>query len=156
MNREHNTNKHVRRSPVDRAVRRGGVGDYLVGGDKMQAEKIMCDCGHLESEHSEVTRGYGTDRTTGKTYCYACCADKDRQIMHDTGRITLYLCGHPGEYRVKNWPGSLVLLPYRVRIGRHNMTGKRYDVWFAFENRQWHGVQYGDNTQICHCRRSAQ
>ena len=113
-------------------------------------QPYICDCGHPESEHSELTRGYGTDRETGKTSCYACCAEHDRDIMRTTGRITLYLCGNT---RLTNWPGSLVIEPYRLRIGRHNIAGKRYDVWFHFEDTKWHGVQYGSNTQICHCRR---
>ena len=108
---------------------------------------MLYDCGH-----QDITRGYGTDPITGKTYCYACCAERDKQYMRDHGEIVLYLCGEPGAYRLTNWPGTLIARPWRVRIGRHNMVGKRYDVWFTFENRRWHGVQYGDNTQLCHCR----
>ena len=29
-----------------------------------------------------------------------------------------------------------------------------YDVWFIGpDGKEWHGVQYGDLTQVCHCRR---
>lgn len=34
-------------------------------------------------------------------------------------------------------------------------TGVRYDTWFTGpDGKQWHAVQYGDNTQIAHCRRT--
>lgn len=133
---------------------------------------MKLDCGHEPSEHSECTTGYGTDRE-GKTYCYACCAERDKADMIETGRATLYLTmpdNHPtkpgnmwgyhyaepipGDCTVSNWPGSLKLKTHCARVGGHNMTGKRYDVWFTGpDGANWHGVQYGDNTQICHCRR---
>ena len=72
--------------------------------------------------------------------------------MTEHGRIMLYLSN--GE--VMNWPGTL-RFPAHVRKGRHNIAGSRYDVWFAGpDGFQWHGVQYGDNTQICHCKRTKQ
>jgi hypothetical protein len=39
--------------------------------------------------------------------------------------------------------------------GRHNIAGVRYDVWFRGpDGHVWWGVQYGDMTQICHCKRT--
>jgi hypothetical protein len=115
-------------------------------------ERIMCDCGHLESEHSDITRGYGTD-ANGKTRCYDCCAEEDKRIMREDGRTYLYL--DTKNKTVSNWPGSFKAAINYMRTGRHNIAGKRYDVWFSFEGQQWHGVTYGDNTQICHCKRIA-
>ena len=131
------------------------------------------DCGHEPSEHSDITTGYGED-DSGKTYCYACCADRDREAMVKNGRITLYLsfnpdnqrgeiqkpgyrpCGsrHVDTWQVSNWPGSLKFNAY-VTIGRHNIDGKRYDAYFnGPDGFRWHGVQYGDNTQLIHCKRT--
>jgi hypothetical protein len=121
-------------------------------------EKTMCDCGHPPSKHESFTTGYGTD-SHGKTACHACCAENDKRSMIETGKATLYLTieaeyvGH-AKAKVTNWPGSLVFPIGYVRRGRHNIAGTRYDVWFTGpDSKQWHGVQYGDNTQICHCRR---
>jgi hypothetical protein len=51
------------------------------------------------------------------------------------------------------WPGTLKIR-CGVRTGRHNIAGKRYDVWFVGpDGKNWHGVTYGDNTQICRVRR---
>lgn len=114
----------------------------------MKAE--LLDCGHAESPHSDFTTGYGTDPETGKRHCYACCAERDKQRMRDDGRITLYLT----DRTVTNWPGSLKIPVHHLRKGAHNMARTRYDVWFSFEGALWHGVQYGENTQICHCRKT--
>jgi hypothetical protein len=119
---------------------------------------MILDCGHAPSTHGEYTTGYGSDKD-GRTYCYECCAKQDRQSMQETGRITLYLThGKLVDYgfgMLTNWPG---LLSYSctVKKGRHNIAGTRYDVRFEDETgAQWHGVQYGENTQLCHCRRLA-
>lgn len=62
--------------------------------------------------------------------------------------------------RVANWPDSLSFKVYHMRIGKHNMANCRYDVWFEILNpntkhlERWHGVTYGDQTQICHCKRT--
>jgi hypothetical protein len=132
----------------------------------------ILDCGHVASEHSEHTTGYGV-HADGSKHCYACCAEQDKKTMRDTGRTVLYLsmsgdantahgttlarpiCGsyYYGQHRVTNWPGSLELPVHGIKVGRHNIAGRRYDFWFAFEGTQWHGVQYGDYTQIAHCKR---
>ena len=102
--------------------------------------------------------------------CFACCAAEDRARMIETGRATLYLTILPGssevgmvnrkafhgwnyaDGKVTNRAGSLSFA-CRVKRGAHNMAGRRYDVWFTFNGQPWHGTQYGDNTQIAHCRR---
>jgi hypothetical protein len=87
--------------------------------------------------------------------CYECCATRDKETMRSTGKATLYLTYNDGARRgyVKNWPGTLCFLG-QVSKSRHNISRTRYDVWFMFEGRVWHGVQYGENTQICHCKRT--
>lgn len=108
----------------------------------------ILDCGHEPSPHLSFTTGYGVDRS-GRKHCYECCAKRDVADMVSTGRATLYLSN--GE--VSNWPGSLKFRAH-VRKGRHNIARTRYDAWFTGpDGKQWHGVQYGDNTQICHCKR---
>lgn len=117
----------------------------------------LLECGHPESEHSEITRGYGTD-AQGNRHCYTCCAEQDKAQMRNQGRITLYLTTKPdlggsyGDAEISNWPGSLKLRG-RYHKGRHNIARTRYDVWFTFEGNNWHGVQYGDNTQLVHCKK---
>ena len=96
--------------------------------------------------------------------CYECCAVQDRELMTHNGRYTLYLTCPPGgkyrgmvygEVKVTNWPGTLVFRSGAVRVGLHNIAGKRYDVWFdGPDGYVWHGVTYGDNTQICHVKRT--
>ena len=115
----------------------------------------ILDCGHVPSAHGPHTTGYGRDGDTGRTFCYECAAEIDRQWMRDHDRTTLYLVERTsGQWELTNWPGTLRLSPYRVRIGRHNMARKRYDAWVSFEGADWHFVTYGDNTQIAHGRRT--
>lgn len=100
-----------------------------------------------------LTTGYGQD-ADGNKYCFACCGERDRASMEAGKPITLYLIhesGHIG--RIANWPDTLGFVPVRrCTVGRHNIARTRYDVWFNFAGRSWHGVQYGENTQLCHCR----
>lgn len=94
---------------------------------------------------------YGT-LPSGARICYACAAVEDRRVMRETGRIDLYLVKARDGYHVTNWPGTLDICARRVRKGSHNIAGTRYDVWFAAEGREWHGVNYGENSQILRCR----
>lgn len=103
----------------------------------------------------------------GDKTCFDCCALVDREYMREHGRIDLYLTHEKSltierayttnqEWthiaKVSNWPGTLSI-PCRVKKGRHNMARWRYDAWFTFEGQSWHGVQYGDNTMIIHCKK---
>ena len=110
------------------------------------------DCGnHILAPVGSGGTGYA-HTNDGKRICYACCAIRDKQQMRDKGKITLYLTQEKSHYVIGNWPGTFKVSPFRVKVGRHNMAGKRYDAYFSFEGKPWKGVTYGDNTQICHCR----
>jgi len=65
---------------------------------------IMCDCGHLESEHSEHTSGYGTNSETGKTSCYKCCVKQDINYLQKHGKLTAYVSSDCKS--VTSWPGE--------------------------------------------------
>lgn len=131
----------------------------------------VCDgCGQEISppEPNAFTFNYGT-MLDGTKHCYPCCAKLDRDTMIADGKITLYLTSRPihnGEvgminryernWFVTNWPSSL---EFRVTSGPsrswHNIARVRYDVWFhGPDGHVWHGIQYGDNTQLCHCKRT--
>ena len=123
------------------------------------------DCGEVchgySKEQAQCTTGWGCTSEGGKV-CYSCCAKQDKAHMRENGKIALYLTTNRGlvpeagkwnNGMVTNWPGSLSF-PCYVRKGRHNMARWRYDARFIFEGYWWHGVQYGDNTQIVHCRRT--
>ena len=75
------------------------------------------------------TGGTGYGRTPeGSIHCYDCCGD--------------------------NWPGTLSIpVVGQPNIGRHNIAGIRRDVWFCFEGANWHGAQYGNNSDLVRCRK---
>lgn len=112
----------------------------------------ICDRGHPESPHSDITRGYGTN-ADGATLCYDCCLEQDKAIMRQTGKYTLYLVIRDGRYIVSNWPGTLEF-PATGKKSWHNFAGTRTDVWFRFEGQLWHGYSIGNFTQICHCKKT--
>lgn len=86
--------------------------------------------------------------------CYACCAEADKEFMKEHGKNTLYLVKNDEKWEITNWPGTLVIRPTYVKKGHHNIARVRYDAWFKFDGYEWHGVSYGDNTQIIHCKRT--
>ena len=141
-------------------------------------------CGNeIKAEPGSCGTGYALIKKGGKNVrvCYACCTEIDKKNMARTGRYMLYLVkrqaaggycslenkndhiqrtpvaryreGNSYAYFVTNWPASLEI-PCRVSEGKHNIAGKRYDCWFYFEGYEWHGVSYGDNSEICYVRRT--
>lgn len=117
----------------------------------MNMNTFTCaECGAEKEIQTSGGTGYGQDKT-GRKVCYACCAEIDRAEMKETGRAVLYL---DGVQQVTNWPGTLRLAVRYSRQGNHNMAGSRTDVWFQGpDGKEWHGTQYGENSQLCHCRR---
>ena len=137
--------------------------------DTRHIEGVMfrcSDCGETKPVQTSGGTGYGYD-AAANILCYACCGKRDMADMIENGRATLYLTqpersapglrldsyGRSGHAIVSNWPGTM-RLPCYVKQGRHNIAGKRYDAWFTGpDGKKWHGVTYGDNTQLCHCKR---
>jgi hypothetical protein len=102
--------------------------------------------------------GYARDDKDG-FICYACCGRADERELRATGRGVLYLthdsmtAAYPyADGCLSNWPGSF-RVKCRVKRGAHNIARYRYDVWFRFDGQEWHGVQYGDNAQLCRVKR---
>lgn len=107
------------------------------------------ECGRTLPVKSSGGTGYARDNSN-RAICYDCCADRDRETMEETGRIALYLTGR----EIINWPGTLRFPVRHSRLGRHNLSGTRTDVWFQGpDGAEWHGVQYGKFSQICRCKR---
>lgn len=107
------------------------------------------DCGHAPSPHGQSDQGFGYD-SAGKTFCYACAAEKDKQSLRE-GAATLYVVRGPlginPAMQVTNWPGSLRIIPDKVQRLRHagGFGSQRTDVWFTFEGAMYHGINRGDN-----------
>ena len=135
--------------------------------------EFLCSrCGQTKPCPTEgCATGFGYS-AAGDILCFACCGNLDTAAMIETGRATLYLtldkeraaAGYPrregwhyGQHELTNWPGTLRLRSGAVKRGRHNIAGSRWDIWFnGPDGTPWHGVQYGENTQICHCKRVKQ
>lgn len=114
-------------------------------------ETFICSkCNATKTINKTGAVGYAYTANKEKI-CYDCCAIEDVEWMRKNGRITLYFLQHLS--RVSNWPGTLSFDVLKVKVGKHNFARKRYDVWFKGpDNKFWHGVQYGDNTELIHCK----
>jgi hypothetical protein len=99
--------------------------------------------------------GYGTNLQDERV-CFECCALEDLQRMREDGKISLYLTKKDNTWGISNWPGTLKIRVSNVRKGYHNIAQTRYDCWFVLDNTWWHGVQYGEWTQIVHCKKTKQ
>jgi hypothetical protein len=121
----------------------------------MEKDKVFCGSCGKECIPEGMTTGYGKT-ASGEIRCFICCAADDKAQMDRDGKIALYLTLDPTACaggKVTNWPGTLSFY-CTVKCGKHNIARTRYDVWFKDHNgNRWHGVQYGDNTQICHCHK---
>jgi len=119
---------------------------------------FYCDECKINKTHpsDSCTTGYGV-RDDGSKICFDCCGIRDKQIMIKAGNsktLPLYLVVKEAQWWVTNWPNTLSFQVHHLRKGKHNIAGTRYDVWFQGpDNKTWHGTQYGDWTQIVHCKR---
>lgn len=125
--------------------------------ERMQGPRELLECGHPESEHSDITRGYGRD-DQGNRYCYTCCANRDRETMIQEGKYTLYLTkNEQGLWKVSNWPGSLEFKPYYVKEWKASAWGGYIDAATAYfvgpDGYVWSAINKGDN-EIARCRRT--
>lgn len=130
-------------------------------------ETFYCvDCRKEHLTQNQGGTGYATIDYKGKSckVCYVCVAYREMSDMIETGKATLYLVGTKQDWpiqsnwipqEVTNWPNTL-RFPLRYQTtGNHNIARIRYDVWFSGpDGFVWWGVTYGNNTQICHCKRT--
>lgn len=121
----------------------------------MTITKFTCSVCKKDIVHEdEVTTGYGLDSNDNKV-CFSCCAKQDYEYMLDHDKIVLCLVTDKNnKLEVINWPGTLRFPVVSSRKGKHNIARTQTTVYFRGPNgMNWIGRQYGENTQICHCRR---
>jgi hypothetical protein len=113
-------------------------------------------CGIVKPVQVSGGTGYAI-QGDGSKVCYDCCAELDKQTLileGNSDKLPLYLSKDSEGWKVSNWPGTLTFRPGKVQEGKHNIAGSRTDVWFQGpDGKRWWGVQYGEWTQIIHCKR---
>jgi len=68
--------------------------------------------------------------------------------------LPLYLNKNKNSWEVSNWQGTLQFPVSSYREGKHNIAGRRVDIWFKDRiGNLWLGVNYGNWTQVVHCKR---
>ncbi len=113
----------------------------------------ILDCGHASTSGGGCT-GYAIT-TDNRKICYACCAEQDKASMRATGYATLYLAKRGDSYHITNWPGTLDIKPFRVKVSKRGggFGSQRTDAWFNFEGATWHAINRG-NMDIARCKRT--
>jgi hypothetical protein len=95
--------------------------------------------------------GYGITKS-GKKICYECAGKAElKEIAGKSGgdKHTFYLIKKDGKVVISNWPGSYQFPVHSMTSGKHNMAGKRLDVWFKDHmGHEWHGINIGDNDLV--------
>lgn len=119
-------------------------------------------CGEVKPAKGKVGPAYGMkerDNPQQKPICFDCCGVNDKADMVNSGKATLYLTetkeGNNTKRTVTNWPDSLTFPVIHYWAGRHNIARIRHNVNFVGpDGFVWYGVTYGNETQICHCKRT--
>lgn len=105
---------------------------------------------------------YGIWRDTDGTeqrLCMDCMRDKSRRHLHNMAvgdRWGGYLSGtgrFDSPYEFHDGCSALVIPLTGVKVGRHNIGGKRYDFWFKFEGGYFWGWHTGDWNQCATIRK---
>lgn len=119
-------------------------------------ETFKCSHCYLTKEvNKSGGTGYGIDTKTDEKICYDCIGKHDLADLTNATpgqKFTFYLSKNSaGQWEVTNWPGTF-RQPVTVRKGNHNIARNRYDTSFVVANKRFHGVTFGDWTQIHHVR----
>jgi len=131
-------------------------------------EKVICAICGKECLSDGFGTGYGIDSKTNQKICYDCCGKQDYKFLDEMkvgDKALFYLrvnkrsfdffgkqCTEES-YEVINWPGTM-RISANGKIGKHNIAGIRRDVWFYRNGKEFHGIQYGNYSEICHIRRN--
>jgi hypothetical protein len=99
-----------------------------------------------------ISPGYALN-DSGEKICYKCCGVQDAvQLSAITGKEEMYLYlsfnKEKKTYEITNWPATLIINPTRIHSGKHNIAGTQTHVWFRFNHEYFHGVNFGNTSQV--------
>ena len=131
-------------------------GTFLFKEEFFPAQFHCHDCGQYKPFKMSGGTGYDRDNE-GNMFCYECGAKRTKADLIKRGKGHLYLTHNnlSNTWTLTDWTGKLSIpLQMTPKKSFHNIARNRYDVWFYWEGQNWHGVQYGDSTQVCHIKRA--
>jgi len=99
-----------------------------------------------------ITPEYGIDNH-GHKICFVCCGKIDMKRFK-TAKVgdKDYLYYNHETNTISNFPGTFKIAGGCHTHGKHNIARTRIDIWFKVGDTHFHGVQYGENTQILHTK----
>jgi hypothetical protein len=73
--------------------------------------------------------------------CESCITDMDKSEMYDKSSIELYLDGTV----LTNGSNTFSVIINDFKKSENKIFGVRYDIWFEFNGKSWHGVKMGND-----------
>ncbi len=118
------------------------------------------DCGHPPTPQTKgsITTGRATDPDTGKTMCFLCAEEDERQRFATAERYSAYLTKQRPNV-ITTWTGAVLakVTSYTLSPKRYTPTGGHYQTEYvraeAPDGSRWHGQGRADDDLI-HLRRS--
>jgi hypothetical protein len=81
--------------------------------------------------------------------CESCVTDIDKSDMNNKNEIELYLDGS----RLSNGSNTFNIMIDVMKKSNNKMFGDRWDFWFKFGSKNWHGVKMGnDYFNVVRCK----
>ena len=90
-----------------------------------------------------------------KVYCGICTSELIKEEMRKTGKIELYLNTYDDDWYISDWLGNLrfPIIKKQIIINKIGRYRRIYKVLFKLEDDWWFGIQKGNLSNICQCRR---
>lgn len=92
------------------------------------------------------------NKKSSNVLCDNCSSLFQKAEMVVTGKTKLY---DTGGMHLSNYSNTLHFDIIGSQRGNHNIAPCRIDFWFnGPDNHTWHGILYGNNTCVVHCKRN--
>lgn len=133
------------RDPFERNAPR--IECQACGGIGETAARIL-DCGHGPTPGAKPGTGYAYT-SEGRTLCYACSDEHERQAMSDaTGRFLAYVSSDGKS--LTTWPGGILARVTGHSVSRTGWHGSKVHRWWAVspDGAQWYGSNAGEGMCI--------
>ena len=127
---------------------------------------VVCDCGHPPTPNSGIGTGYAQSSSTGKTMCYDCASEAERQEYRDAKYGDPPLLAYVRDYTLREngvsplderkvelitWPGGLLGKGFVTKRTSGGFGSVMHTVVATIEGRTWYGRYYphaGDYTRL--------
>jgi len=117
--------------------------------NKITSKCIVCK---NTFQPTKINPGYGVDNHDHKI-CLSCCGKLDaKKFKNAKPGDKLFAYYNHETNTISNWPGTFEIKSVGHSHGRHNIARTRISVWFKYEGNCFHGIQYGEDSEILYVK----